>query len=180
MPLAALLTTRFGRCPGLSFLDSTPLKVCHTSRIQSHKVFKAIAPRGVSSTGWCYGFKVPLVINEWGDLLAVMFPSGNVDDRKPGPKLARRLFGKLIGDRGYISQALFTQLWDRAVQLLTELKKKRQPRLLPLRDQVLLRKRTLIETVNDPLKNLCQLEHTRHRSLTTCVVNVLSALIAYT
>jgi hypothetical protein len=180
LPLAAFLTTRLGRCTGLSFIDSTPLKVCHNLRIKSHKVFKDIAQRGVSSTGWFSGFKVHLVISDCGELLAVMFTPGNVDDRKPVPKFARRLFGKLVGDRGYISQALFSQLWDPGVQLLTKLKKKMQPRLLPLRDKILLRKRTLIETVNDQLKNICQLEHTRHRSRTNCVVNVLSALIAYT
>ena len=63
---------------------------------------------------------------------------------------------------------------------MTKLKKKMHPRLLPLLDKILLRKRTLIETVNDQLKNICQLEHTRHRSLSNCVVNVLAALIAYT
>jgi hypothetical protein len=109
-----------------------------------------------------------------------MFTPGNVDDRQPVPKLARRLFGNLIGDRGYISQTLFAQLWGYGAQLITKLKKKRQPRVLPLLDKILLRKRTLIETVNDQLKNICQLEHTRHRSLTNYVVNVLTALIAYT
>ena len=180
LPLAAFLTTRLGRCTGLSFIDSTPLKVCHNLRIKSHRVFKDIAQRGVSSTGWFYGFKVHLVINDCGDLLAVRFTPGNVDDRKPVPKLARRLFGKLVGDRGYISQALFSQLWAQGVQLITKLKKKMHPCLLPLWDKILLRKRTLIETVNDQLKNICQLEHTRHRSLTNGVVNVLAALIAYT
>ena len=180
LPLAAFLTTRLGRCTGLSFIDSTPLKVCHNLRIKSHKVFKDIAQRGVSSTGWFYGFKVHLVINDCGDLLAVKFTPGNLDDRKPVPQLARRLFGKLFGDRGYISQALFSQLWAQGVQLITKLKKKMQPRLLPLLDKILLRKRTLIETVNDQLKNICQLEHSRHRSLPNCVVNVLAALIAYT
>ena len=109
-----------------------------------------------------------------------MFTPGNVDDRKPVPKFARRLFGKLIGDRGYISQALFSQLWDQGVQLLTKLKKKMRPRLLPLWDKILLRKRMLSEPVNAQRKNICQLEHTRHRSLTNCFVNVLSAVIAYT
>jgi Transposase DDE domain len=180
LPLAAFLTTRLGRCTGLSFIDSTPLKVCHNLRIKSHKVFKDIAQRGVSSTGWFYGFKVHLVITDCGDLLAVQFTPGNVDDRKPVPKLARRLWGKLFGDRGYISHPLFTQLWAQGVQLITRLKKKMQPRLLPLLDKILLRKRTLIETVNDQLKNICQLEHSRHRSLTNGVVNVLAALIAYT
>jgi hypothetical protein len=180
LPLAAFLTTRFGRCTGLSFIDSTPLKVCHNLRIKSHKVFQDIAQRGVSSTGWFYGFKVHLVISDGGELLAAMFTPGNVDDRKPVPKFARRLFGKLIGDRGYISQTLFSQLWDQGIQLITKLKKNMRPRLLPLRDKILLRKRMLIETVNDQLKNICQLEHTRHRSPTNCFVHVLSALIAYT
>jgi hypothetical protein len=180
LPLAAFLATRFGTCTGLSFIDSTPLKVCHNLRIKSHKVFTGVAQRGVSSTGWFYGFKVHLVINDQGDLLAARFTPGNVDDRKPVPKLARRLWGKLFGDRGYISHALFERLWGHGVQLVTKLKKKMKNALVPLLDKILLRKRTLIETVNDQLKNICQLEHTRPRSLTNCVVNVLAALIAYT
>jgi len=179
LPLAAFLTTGLGRCTGLSFSDSTPLKVCHNLRIKSHRVFKDIAQRGVSSTGWFYGCKVPLVINDCGELLAVKFTPGNVDDRKPVPTLARRLFGKLGGDRGYLSRALFAQLWEHGVQLITKLKKKMHPRVLPLLDKILLRKRPLSETVNDQLKNICQLEHTRHRSLTNGVVTVLTALIAY-
>src|SRR5215210_1275524 len=104
VPLAALLTTRFGRCPGLSFLDSTPLKGWHNLRRKSHKVCKAIAQRGVSRTGCFYGFKVPLVINDCGELRAVRFPPGHGDDRKPVPQLARRLVGNLVGERGDISQ----------------------------------------------------------------------------
>src|SRR5712692_7241894 len=180
VPLAAFLATRFGRCTGLSFIDSTPLKVCHNLRIKSHKVFKGVAQRGVSSTGWFYGFKVHLVINDQGDLLAVMVTPGNVDDRKPVPKLARRVWGKLFGDRGYLSHALFSRLWAQGVQLVTKLKKNMPNKLLPLRDKILLRKRTLIETVNDQRKNICQIEHTRHRSLTNFVVNVLAGLMAYT
>lgn len=180
LPLAAFLATRFGRCTGLSCIDSTPLKVCHNLRIKSHKVFKGVAQRGVSRTGWFYGFKVHLVINDQGDLLAARFTPGNVDDRKPVPTLARRLWGKLCGDRGYLSHDLFTRLWEQGVQLVTKIKKKMKPQLLPLLDKLLLRKRMLVETVNDQLKNICQIEHTRHRSLTNFVVNLLAALIAYT
>jgi hypothetical protein len=180
LPLAAFLATRFGRCTGLSFIDSTPIKVCHNLRIRSHKVFQGVAQRGVSSTGWFYGFKVHLVINDQGGLLAARFTPGNVDDRKPVPKLARRLWGKLFGDRGYLSHDLFTRLWEQGVQLVTKIKKKMKPQLLPLLDKLLLRKRMLVETVNDQLKNICQIEHTRHRSLTNFVVNLLAALIAYT
>jgi hypothetical protein len=97
LPLAAFLTTRLGHCTGLSFIDSTPLKVWRNLRIKSHKVFRDIAQRGVSSTGWFYGFKIHLVINDCRDLLAVKSTPGNVDDRKPVPQLARRLWGNSLG-----------------------------------------------------------------------------------
>jgi hypothetical protein len=179
LPLAAFLHTRFGACTGIWFIDSTPLKVCHNLRINAHRVFRTVARRGKTSTGWFYGFKVHLVINERGELLGVQISPGNVDDRRPAPGLARRLWGKLFGDRGYISKELFTQLWAQGVQLITKLRKNMKNKLLPLLDKLLLRKRALIETVHDQLKNICQLEHTRHRSLANFVVNLLAALIAY-
>ncbi len=123
---------------------------------------------------------MPLVINHHGELLAALVTPGTVDDRQPVPQLARRLCGKLWGDRGYLSHALFAQLWGHGVHLSTRLKKNMRNKLLPLLDKILLRQRRLIETVNDQLKNICQLEHTRHRRLTNFVVNVRAALIAYT
>src|SRR5262249_34730610 len=92
-------------CP--SFIDSTQIKVCHNLRIKSNKVFRELAKRGKTGAGWFYRFKVHLVISDCGDLLAVMTTPGNVDDRKPGPRLARRLFGMLFGDRGHISKGPF-------------------------------------------------------------------------
>src|SRR6266852_3406493 len=124
--------------------------------------------------------ETPLSVSEVMTILILFQTPGNVDVRKPVPKLARRLFGKLFGDRGYLSHDLFTRLWTQGVQLVTKLKKKLKNQLLPLLDKILLRKRTLVETVNDQLKNICQIEHTRHRSLTNFVVNLLAALIAYT
>lgn len=179
LPLAAFLHTRFGPCTGISFIDSTPIKVCHNLRIKSNKVFRELAKRGKTSTGWFYGFKVHLVINDRGDLLAVMITPGNVDDRKPVPRFARRLFGKLFGDRGYISKELFAQLWEQGLQLITKVKKNMKNKLIPMLDKILLRKRALSETVNDQLKNICQIEHTRHRNVANFVVNLLAALVAY-
>jgi Transposase DDE domain len=172
--------TRFGRYTGISFIDSTPIKVCHNMRINSNKVFRDLAKRGKTSTGWFYGFKVHLVINDCGELLAVMITTGNVDDRKPAPRLARRLWGKLFGDRGYISKELFDQLWGMGVQLVTKIRKNMKNKLMPMLDKILLRKRALSETVNDQLKNICQIEHTRHRSVVNFIVNLMAALIAYT
>ncbi len=163
MPLAIFLHTRFGRCTGISFIDATSVKVCHNLRINAQRVLKQVARRGKTSTGWFYGFKVHLVINVCGELLGVLLTPANTDDRKPRPRLAKRLWGKLFGDRGYLSQPLFDQLWAQDVQLITKLKKNMKNKLLPLIDKLLLRKRALIETVNDQLKNIYQLEHTRHR-----------------
>jgi len=144
----------------------------------SNKVFRELAKRGKTSTGWFYGFKAHLVISDCGDLLAVMITPGNVDDRKPTPSLARRLFGKLFGDRGYISKELFELLWGQGVQFITKIKKNMKNKLMPMLDKILLRKRALSETVNDQLKNICQIEHTRHRSVANFVVNLLAALVA--
>jgi hypothetical protein len=179
-PLSAYLKSLYGHCHGIAFIDSTALAVCDNHRIHNHKVFAQLAQRGKGSMGWFYGFKLHLVINDRGELLACQITPGNVDDRVPVPALSRRLFGKLIADRGYISQALFEQLLDTfGVQLITKLRKNMKNRLLPLMDKLLLRKRAIIESVVDQLKNISQIEHTRHRSPINCFINILAGLIAY-
>lgn len=121
-----------------------------------------------------------LIINEYGDLLAVRITPGNGDDRTPVPDMAKDLFGKLFGDRGYVSWKLFEQLLEKGIHLVTTLKKNMKNRLMPVLDKILLRKRSIIETVNDQLKNISQIEHTRHRSLANFLVNLIAGLIAYT
>jgi hypothetical protein len=180
LPLCLYLQTRQGAVSGISFIDSTPLPVCHNRRIKRHQVFAGLAARGKTSMGWFYGFKLHLVVNDQGELLAYYLSAGNTDDRKPVLKLARRLFGKLFGDKGYISQALFEQLMAQNVQLITGLRKNMKNRLLPMMDKLLLRKRAIIETINDQLKNISQIAHTRHRSIPNFLVNVIAGLIAYT
>ena len=130
--------------------------------------------------GWFYGFQLHLVVNDRGDLLAVRFTPGNVNDRTPVPGLAQGLWGKLFGDRGYISQELFEQLWATGVQLITKLKRHMKNKLLPLWDKLLLRKRALIESVGEQLKHVCQIGHTRHRSVSNAFVHTFAALAAYT
>jgi hypothetical protein len=180
LPLCLYLHTRLGPVTGISFVDATPLPVCHNRRIERHKVFAGLAARGKTSMGWFFGFKLHLVVSDQGELLAFYLTAGNVDDRKPVPKLAKRLFGKLFGDKGYISQPLVDQLLEQDVQLITNLRKNMKNRLLPLVDKLLLRKRSIIETVNDQLKNISQIAHTRHRSVDNFLVNVIAGLIAYT
>jgi len=178
--LCGYLQTRKGDCSGISFIDTTSLKVCHNRRIQSHQVFAGCARRGKTSVNWFYGFKLHLVINDCGELLAVRFTPGNVDDRQPVPEMVTGLFDKLFGDKGYISQPLFEMLFDEQVQLVTKLKARMKNRLVSLFDKLMLRKRAIIESVIDQLKNISQIEHSRHRSVTNCFVNVLAGLIAYT
>jgi len=179
-PLSAYLKSLYGACSGISFIDSTALEVCDPHRIHQHKVFKGIAERGKGSMGWFYGLKLHLVINDRGELLACQITSGNVDDRKPVPALCKRLFGKLIADRGYISQSLFEQLLDTFnLQLITRLRKNMKNRLMSLIDKLLLRKRAIIESVIDQLKNISQIEHTRHRSPINAFVSLIAGLIAY-
>lgn len=152
--LVHYLGNRRGEVSGISFVDSTPLQVCHHARIHSHKVFRGLAQRGKSSTGWFFGFKLHLIINDRSELLGVRLTPGNVDDRLPVPEMAKGLFGKLFGDRGYISQALRHTLKQQGVELITKLRQNMKPKLLNLMDKILLRKRALIETVNDQLKNI--------------------------
>jgi hypothetical protein len=180
LPLAVYLQTQLGTCTGISFVDATSLEVCHPARIRLHHVFRADARRGKTSVGWFYGFKLHLVVNDRGELLAYCFTPGNVDHRRPAPRLVRRLFGKLFGDRGYISQSLAEHLLvEQGIQLITKLRKNMRNRLLNLTDKLLLRKRAIIKSVNDQLKNVCQIEHTRHRSPFNFFVHLLSGLIAY-
>ena len=179
-PLSAYLKSLYGRCHGISFIDSTALSVCDNHRIHNHKVFAKFAQRGKGSMGWFYGFKLHLVINDRGELLACQITPANVDDRKPVPVLCKRLFGKLFADRGYISQSLFEQLLETFnLQLITKLRKNMKNRLMPLMDKLLLRKRAIIESVIDQLKNISQIEHTRHRNPINAFINIIAGLIAY-
>ncbi len=179
VPLLVYLTHCQGSGTGIAFVDSTPLAVCHNRRIARHKVFAGLAARGKTSMGWFFGFKLHLVINDRGEILAFRLTPGNVDDRHPVPAMVKRLFGKLFGDRGYLSQTLFKALFEQGLELITSVRKNMKNRLLPLVDKLLLRKRALIETINDQLKNISQVEHTRHRSPVNFLVNVVAGLIAY-
>ena len=169
-------------CTGISFVDPTPLRVCDKKRINQHKVFRDMAERGQCSPGWFYGFKPHIITNDQGGIIGFMLTKGNVDDRKPLRFRAsvKKLFGKLFGDKGYISKDLFTELFSNGAHLVTKLRKNMRTKLLtPMADAYHLRKRAIIETIFDQLKNICQVEHSRHRSVANYFNNIFSALIAY-
>lgn len=183
VPLAIYLKTRAtGECTGISFIDSTPLRVCHNRRIHSHKVFDGLAARGQCSIGWFYGFKLHLITSDSGHVVDFMLTGGNTDDRKPLQMkgFIDKLFGKLYGDKGYISKELFEGLFVQGIHLVTKLRKNMKTKLVtPMADAIMLRKRAICETIIDQLKNIFQIEHSRHRSPKNFLTNLFSALIAY-
>lgn len=48
----------FGRCVGISFVDSTIIPACHNLRHYANKVFKRVATDGKGTKGWCHGLKL--------------------------------------------------------------------------------------------------------------------------
>ena len=165
---------------GWYFIDSKPLPVCHNRRIHSNKVFEAEGRRGKSSTGWFFGFKVHLIINQRGEIINFIFTPGNVADNNHD--VLRHLFegirGKCFGDKGYMT-SLFEEFYHQGVQLITKVRAGMKNKLLPLEDKLKLRKRAVIESVNDILTSVFDLEHTRHRSSINAMAHMLAALTAY-
>ena len=172
----------FGECTGISFIDSTCVPVCHNKRIKRNKVFRGYAELGKSTMGWFYGFKLHLICNERGEVLNFILTRGNVDDRDEGVfnRLSDNIIGKLYADKGYISQELFDRLFSNDIHIVTGLRSNMKNKLMPLYDKIMLRKRSVIETVNDELKNVAQLVHSRHRSINNFLMNVLAVIAAYT
>ena len=85
---------------------------------------------------------------------------------------------KTRGSKEYISQRLFKELFVDDIHLVTRIRKNMKTSLMHLRDKILLRKRSLIETVNDEVKNIVQIEHTRRRSAGGFAANLMVAMAA--
>ena len=176
-----LKTARLGEVTGISFIDSTPIRVCKNKRIHNNKVFKGIAKTGKSTMGWFYGFKLHIIVNEKGEILDFMITTANTDDRTPlkTDHFLKKLFGKLYGDKGYISKELTSLLFEQGLHLVTGMKNNMKNSLMTMKDKIMLRKRSVIETINDQLKNIAQIEHSRHRSFGNFITNLIAGLIAY-
>lgn len=168
------------RRTGFYIVDSKSLAVCDNHRINTNKVFTGIAARGKSSMGWFYGLKAHLVINQYGELINFVLTPGNVADNNTSllPELFADLQGYCFGDRGYLTK-LFADFYTRGLHIVTKLRRKMKNSLMPLGNKLNLRKRGLIESVNDLLTSVFDAEHTRHRSAVNGQINVLGGLIAY-
>ena len=179
MPLLVLLLKMPGTKTDRYFIDSTKLPVCHNLRIRQHKVFEGLAELGKTSTGWFFGFKLHLIINHLGEIMSFRLTSGNKDDRSLIEKMSLGLKGWMFGDRGYISSKLAKKLKNKHLELITSLKKNMKKRFISPIQKWWLRKRGVIESVIQELKARLHLQHTRHRSPSNFLVNILSTLVAY-
>jgi hypothetical protein len=178
VPLYLMIHMLRGEKTGVYFIDATTLPICHNKRISRNKVFAGIAERGKSTMGWFFGFKLHVVINNKGQIMAIKISKGNVDDRVFVEDLTKDLTGLLAADKGYLSKKLFQQLYNRGLKLLTGIRKTMKNILMPLNEKFILRKRFLIETKFDLLKNIFNLSHSRHRSALNFFTNTLSAIVA--
>ena len=178
-PLFCYLSSLLERPTGLSFIDSTILTVCHICRASSHKTFKEIASKSKTSTGWFFGLKLHLVINERGQLQAFHLTTGSTHDLIPVESLTKKLFGYLFGDKAYLSKNLFQKLYQRGLKLITRIRSNMKNVLMDPWEKVMLRARGIIESVNNRLKNGCQIEHHRHRSPRNFLANLFGGLAAY-
>jgi Transposase DDE domain len=165
---------------GLYIIDSKKLPVCHNLRIASNKVFKDVAARGKSSTGWFYGLKIHLIINHLGEIVNFQLTPGNVADNNINVlnKLLNKLEGICLGDKGYLTQ-FFEQFYLKGIKIVTKIRSNMKNKLMPLQDRLLLKKRNVIESVNDILMTVCDIEHTRHRNPYNAMAHIFAALTAY-
>jgi len=136
----------FGRCTGITFADPTMIPICHKLRRYANKVFKGIATDGKGTMWWCHGFKLYLACNDRGDIIEFVITGANVSDKDPKAfdVLAKRLYGKLFADKGYISQKLFDYLIEDGIQLIIGLRVNMKNKLMPFNDRMMLRKRYII------------------------------------
>ena len=179
LPLSILLHLLSGEKTGIYFIDSTAIAVCNNKRRYSNKTFANLATSSKSSMGYFHGFKLHMIINHKGEFIALQITKGNVDDRKPVKNMTKKLLGKIYADKGYIDQNLFLTLYKRGLKIVHGIKKNMKNKLMSLQEKIMLKKRSLIETVFDYLKNKMDLVHTRHRSPINAFVHILSNLLAY-
>lgn len=163
----------------IKLVDSTPVPVCKNIRISSHKVMKRVATRYKSTTGYFYGLKLHVVTDEEGNLLKLLFTTGNVDDRKALDTFLDMLKDSLvIADAGYISPKLAIKARKRMNLLLTCVRKNMKKLITPLH-LLLLNKRINVEHLFSLLKDRFGLITSLPRSELGYMAHYIRVLFAY-
>lgn len=184
MPLLCLYLAlvRCGQHTGIYYADSKKLPVCDNHRIHQHAVFKGIADRGKSSTGWFFGFKVFLIINQYGQIMNCQLTKASKADNNFDwmLKFFKGLKGVVFTDKGFISAKAFEALYADGLKIITGVRANMKNKLMDTTEKQLHKKRGLIESVNDILMTVCDIDHTRHRSPMNFLVNLFAGVCAYT
>lgn len=181
IPIIIIMHYLSGKKTGIYYVDSTHFSVCRNIRIMQHKTFKGLAERGHSSIDWFYGFKLHMIINDKGEIIAIKITQGNIDDRKAFEEMAicKNLKGKCYADKGYLSKDLFTRLYQKGLTLITGIKRNMKNYLMPILDKIFHRKRFIIETIFGYIKEQFNIRPNKHRSTTNFFASLFAAFIAY-
>ncbi len=180
-PLTIFSQLNAGKRTGIYYIDSSCLPVCHIKRSKRHKTFESIATYGKTSVGWFFGLKLHLVTNHQGELMAFKITQGHQHDAKVAPNLLDALQGLAFGDKGYLGQKIFDELFKKGLKLITRKRKNmKNTDILSNFEKQMLNQRGLIETVIGHLKHAYHVWHTRHRSLLNAMTHLVSALALYT
>jgi len=165
---------------GLYFIDSKKLPVCHIKREHSHQVFKGITSKGKSPTGYFYGLKLHLTINNLGQITPFLLTPGNVADNNKTVLmlLLGGLKGVCVRDKRYLT-TLFQQFYENGLELVKKPKRNMRSLPVPHWKNKLINMRPVIESVFDIMGTVCDIDHTRHRSPINAISHVLAGLIAY-
>jgi hypothetical protein len=179
--LAYLQYARLSACSRANYVDSTPLAVCRMQRHKQHKTFKGLAAKGKTAMGYFFGFKLHLIVNQYGELVRVSLSKGNRADNNP--ELLKALFaglqGTFYGDKGYIT-SLKNYFEQQNIRIITKVRKNMKEPKMSKEEAFFLAKRGIIESVLDRMKNFCQIEHSRHRSPKNFLMNLWAGIVAYT
>lgn len=168
-----------GEATDIMFADSTPYAVCKVIRRYGHKVFKELAALSKNSIGWFYGLKLHFLFNAKGEIVRLRITPANVDDRKGLKGLLAGLFGKIFGDRGFLGQEFFDDLWKEGLHMVTRIRKNMKNKLMNLWDRFYLDKRMTVESIFSSIKSCGTFEHSRHRSTVNAFCHIFCALISY-
>jgi hypothetical protein len=184
IPLIYLYTIlcRCGQKTDIYYADSKKLPVCDNRRIHQNRVFADCADRGKSSTGWFYGFKLFLIVNQYGQVMRCQLrPASKADNNYEWMlKFFKGLKGKLFTDKGFISSKAFEELYSNGLKMITGIRRNMKNKLVDMQEKLLHKKRGMIESVNDILMTVCDIDHTRHRSPLNFIVNLFAGVAAYT